>query len=41
LTTRVIGELARSLDGAARFDGSNIHDAELTFRSPASPTGSP
>jgi two-component sensor histidine kinase len=41
LTVRVIGELARSLDGAARFDGSNIHDAELTFRSPASPTGSP
>jgi two-component sensor histidine kinase len=31
LTSRVIGELARSLDGAARFDGPNIHDAELTF----------
>jgi two-component sensor histidine kinase len=41
LTARVIGELARSLDGAARFDGSNIHDAELTFRSAASATGSP
>jgi two-component sensor histidine kinase len=41
LTARVIGELARSLDGAARFDGSNIHDAEVTFRLAASATGSP
>ena len=31
LTSRVIGELARSLAGAARFDGPHIHDAELTF----------
>jgi two-component sensor histidine kinase len=31
LTSRVIGELARSLDGAARFDGPDICDAELTF----------
>jgi two-component sensor histidine kinase len=36
LTSRVIGELARSLDGAARFDGPDIHDAELTF--PLSPS---
>jgi two-component sensor histidine kinase len=33
LTSRVIGELARSLDGAARFDGPSIRDAELTFPS--------
>jgi two-component sensor histidine kinase len=31
LTSRVIAELARSLEGAARFDGRNIQDAELTF----------
>jgi two-component sensor histidine kinase len=41
LTVRVIGELARSLDGAARFDGANIHDAELTFRLAASATRTP
>jgi two-component sensor histidine kinase len=31
LTTRVISELARSLDGQARFDGDSIGDAELSF----------
>jgi two-component sensor histidine kinase len=41
LTSRVIGELARSLEGAARFDGQNIHDAELTFPLAPSAIGSP
>jgi two-component sensor histidine kinase len=40
LTSRVIGELARSLDGAARFDGPSIHDAELTFPLAPSAIGS-
>ena len=41
LTSRVIAELARSLDGAARFDGPNIHAAELTFPLAPSAIGSP
>jgi two-component sensor histidine kinase len=35
LTSRVISELARSLDGDAKFDGVDVYDAQLNF--PAAP----
>ena len=34
LTSRVISELTRSLDGEARFDGEDIFNARLTFPIP-------